>query len=336
MYSMSTLISRECDKVLHESFGDLSEVEECTHALPYIVRNYQGKDMIQVPGNNYQYLEEMMKLSESSAAMMKLDNSPIILDLLVDSPLINYCKLAKIPHQLVGIDRTVDPPHRPFPVSEFKYLHLDLEDVTNLSNKDKQWLHDYSIRINNHYYYNLLQQSGYPMTGAINQTYRRLQLIKRLGWLPGVKKMIFNTYRSNYTSSLTILTRPEFNSVWRSLSYRDIISDEFDPEHLINIGIQAAHINLVLDDIKNKEQISSRDVYLAKKLIPYSTPSDDNLDEIIRRCCIERAHDGHGYTTLQAIDILITLVRYRKIELNKYVDQHPFIRHLASLIEYID
>lgn len=320
-YSVSTLIMRECDQVL-ESLHDFSEVEDCTYAIPYIVREYRGNDRMCVPGNNHLYLSEMTRLSSDEV---------IKLDLLVDGPMISYCKLAKIPHQLVGLERTFNPPHRAFPVGEFKYLNLDLDDINNLCEKDKRWLSDYCIRVNDRHYYDLLQQVGYPVNGVINPTYRRMRIVKRFGWIPRVKKMIFNTYRSNYTSSLTILTSPEFNGIWKSLSYREIMSDEFDVEHLISIGVQVPHINLVLDEIRTKDVITSRDVHIAKKLIPYSIPSAENVDDLIKRCCIEQAHDVRGHTTLQAVDIVLMLVRYKKIELGKYEGISGFIDHIAQL-----
>lgn len=117
-----------------------------------------------------------------------------------------------------------------------------------------------------------------------------------------------------YTSSI-------FTNYWKKLSVEDIITGHFEPEHLLTIGVGVPDVNLILNDL------GMIDILTFKRLLPYSDPSDNNIERILNDINrnINDCTAIHHY--------VIILVRYKRQLMMNYQD-HPFVKQLLELLSY--
>ena len=190
------------------------------------------------------------------------------------------------------------------------------EDIDRLNDQNKAIVHKtyltLDLRISG-WNYTLLRRSGY--IGWSMYPLQGVNLLKIGSYIPWLSQSIFNRYRTDKDYE-SLYTHSSFNQYWRELSPEEIVQGSFDSEHLDRIGVEVPHVDLVL----REDRI---DLVKLKRLLPYSTPSDELVRSVLQKLDDYPDECHH-------LKVILTIAQYKKSVLYQCAD-HPLIQHLIEV-----
>lgn len=191
-------------------------------------------------------------------------------------------------------------------------MELDIKDIESMSSDNKRDLHLAAKTLGETYYLRLLQRAGYIQNVPQHQFFNGV--MKSIAWIPGSRSFILDKIRVDYNNE-ELYTDSVFDQCWRKLTPQQIIDKEFNPDHLKRIGVDIPHIDLALGDV------TKTNILTVKRLLPHSDPADHIIKNIVV--------DLDNCTDCKQIEIVILLVRYKRVLMMKCID-HPFVKHLIQ------
>lgn len=221
--------------------------------------------------------------------------------------LFEYCLLMRIPFTIVL--RTMICINR---IDLSSIIELTADDIEYLDDDCKEHLLQISNRYNIHYYRRLINNMEPSTPWYIRFFYRLFNLLRMID-----RGSILDEVRSHYHKE-EYYTQSILDDEWRKLTPQQIVEQQFDPQHLIRIGVEVPDVNIVLMEVG---RIGVRKL---KLLLPYSDPSEENILKIL-----EKLEDDESCIYNKAIIDIVILVRYKRWLMSKY-RYHPFVNHLIQ------
>lgn len=280
---------------------------------PIVIKQLRDADL-EIRFDDLYHLDEWEWNDLISIAANSPRPIPIQWNLRIGQSLFNYCQLAKIPFIIIdGYQHSNN--------KESLLSQLDINDIESLDEDNRRAIHSLSITHDYPCCLRLLRATGMteiPGT-AISDMMDRLSMYNP--WAN--RDQLFDDLRDNVDNE-HMYTSPRFDDHWKRLTPEVIISRQFNPQHLLRIGMEIPDINLIMT-------IRTDVITTMKKLLPYSNLSRENIETILRS--VDRgACNRSNNNVSRSIDMIIVLVRYKRQLMIEYID-HPFIEHLIWISE---
>lgn len=219
-----------------------------------------------------------------------------------------YDKLSELLHSMSVADDDYVPTLYKLRYST-SIMELVKSDIEQLTDDNRQSLLTVALNVNHTYTIRLINSSDNHE--VYNDTTTTLLL--SMSWIPHIKNWILNQLRSDVNCEQGY-TDPRLDSAWKCLTPQQIIEKEFNPEHLIKLGIEVPDIDIALADV------AKTNILTVKRLLPYSNPSQHSIELVLQ---------GVDNLVANCLEIAILLVIHKRELMNNYRN-HPFVDHLIS------